>query len=256
LAVHQISDIEGRILRNEALVPGYYLASLRLSTPLPLTKPGQFVMLKVSAPGLLLRRPFSVYDHRGRAVSILYKVVGKGTAALASAGPKEEVMVLGPLGNGFTAIPRHKPVIVAGGIGLAGVRLLWSRLRGKASLFWGCGSDAEIGLVSGLFQCDPHVSTDDGSFGCRGNVIDLFAQHLPQMERPLQIFACGPRAMFQALRELLASERIPCQVLLEEKMACGLGICFGCVTKTIDEDEPYKRVCKEGPVFDLWQISL
>jgi dihydroorotate dehydrogenase electron transfer subunit len=76
------------------------------------------------------------------------------------------------------------------------------------------------------------------------------------MERPLQVFACGPEAMFVTLRELLDHERLPCQVLLEERMACGLGICFGCVKKTLDETEPYKRVCKEGPVFDLWQICL
>ncbi|MGA2110324.1 MAG: dihydroorotate dehydrogenase electron transfer subunit, partial [Syntrophorhabdales bacterium] len=70
------------------------------------------------------------------------------------------------------------------------------------------------------------------------------------------VFACGPEPMFVSLRDLLKDERIPCQVLLEERMACGLGVCFGCVRKTLDEAEPYKRVCKEGPVFDLWQISL
>ena len=255
--MHKIGDVGGRILKNQVVVPGYYLASIRLSAPLPPAKPGQFIMLKVPAADVFLRRPFSIYDYRRGILSILYKVAGKGTAALASAGPKEEVMVLGPLGNGFTMLPGHKPIIVAGGIGFAGVRLLWSKTRGKALLFWGCASNTESGLVSGLFGGDSYISTLDGSIGCKGNVVELLAQHLPRTEKPFQVFACGPQAMFVALRELLlARERVPCQVLLEERMACGLGICFGCVTKTLDEGEPYKRICKEGPVFDLWRISL
>ncbi len=254
--MHKISDVEGRIVKNRLVVPGHYLTSIRLSAPLPPAKPGQFIMLKVPAVDVFLRRPFSVYDYRRGMLSILYRVAGKGTAALASTAPKAKVMILGPLGNGFTALPGHRPVIVAGGVGLAGVRLLWAKTRRKASLFWGCANDAECGLLSGFFPGEPYVSTIDGSFGCRGNVVELLAQHLPRMERPLQVFACGPQTMFIALRQLLLSERIPCQVLLEERMACGLGICFGCVTKTLDEDEPYRRVCKEGPVFDLWRISL
>jgi dihydroorotate dehydrogenase electron transfer subunit len=212
-------------------------------------------MVQIPECGVFLRRPFSIYDYDSGMVSILYKVAGKGTAALAST-TKKEVMVLGPLGNGFTLRPAHKPVIVAGGIGLAGIGLLWAATRAEATVFWGCTNDAETGLVSAFPHGEPLVATMDGSFGCKGNVIELLAQHLPQMKRPIQVFACGPEAMFVSLRELLAKERIPCQVLVEERMACGLGICFGCVRKTLDENEPYKRVCKEGPVFDLWQISL
>jgi dihydroorotate dehydrogenase electron transfer subunit len=254
--VTQIGDIKAKILENRPIVPGYHLASFRLSTAMPSVKPGQFIMLKVPSSDVLLRRPFSIYDYGKGVLSILYKVAGRGTAALASAPPREEVMVLGPLGKGFTVLPRHKPVIVAGGIGLAGVRLLWWKTRGKAALFWGCANEGESGLLRGSLLGEPYVSTIDGSFGCKGNVIELLAEHLPRMERPLQVFACGPEAMFVTLRELLDHERLPCQVLLEERMACGLGICFGCVKETLDETEPYKRVCKEGPVFDLWQICL
>jgi dihydroorotate dehydrogenase electron transfer subunit len=96
----------------------------------------------------------------------------------------------------------------------------------------------------------------DGSFGCRGNVVDLLADRIAGIEKPFQVFACGPEGLYKSLADLLGKERMPCQVLLEERMACGFGICFGCVRKTDDENEPYKRVCKEGPVFDLWRISL
>jgi dihydroorotate dehydrogenase electron transfer subunit len=219
-------------------------------------RPGQFVMLKVPSSEVFLRRPFSVYDYRRGLLSVLYKVAGKGTAALAEARARQRVMVLGPLGNGFTVLAGHEAIVVAGGIGIAGVSLLWSKLRGKKSLFWGCASDAEAGLVNDMISCEPYVSTMDGSLGCKGSVVDLLAQHIAVLNRPAQVFACGPEPMFVSLRDLLKDERIPCQVLLEERMACGLGVCFGCVRKTLDEAEPYKRVCKEGPVFDLWQISL
>ncbi len=251
-----MDDIEGLIVRNDPVVPGYFRASIRLSKPMASIRPGQFVMLKVPSSEVFLRRPFSIYDYHRGLLSVLYKVAGKGTTALAEARARQHVMVLGPLGNGFTVLPGHEAIVVAGGIGIAGVSLLWSKLRGKKSLFWGCASDAEAGLVNDMVSCEPYVSTMDGSLGCKGSVVELLAQHITVLKRPAQVFACGPEPMFASLRDLLEGERIPCQVLLEERMACGLGICFGCVRKTLDEAEPYKRVCKEGPVFDLWRISL
>jgi dihydroorotate dehydrogenase electron transfer subunit len=72
----------------------------------------------------------------------------------------------------------------------------------------------------------------------------------------VEVFTCGPEGMVKSIRKEIENMKTPCQVLVEERMACGLGLCFGCAVKTIDEKEPYKRACKEGPVFDLWQISL
>lgn len=254
--MERIDDMEGEILRNEPVVPGYFRASIRLSKPMAPVRPGQFVMIKVPSADVFLRRPFSIYDYRRDVLSILYKVVGKGTAALSEAGAREKVMVLGPLGNGFALLPGHDRVLVGGGIGIAGIYLLWSRLKGRKTLFWGCTSNAELGLLDRIISCGPYVSTMDGSFGCEGSVIDLLTENIDRLNKPFQIFACGPEAMFVGLREVLRKEQTPCQVLVEERMACGLGICFGCAKKTLDESEPYKRVCKEGPVFDLWQISL
>ena len=255
--MEQIADIRGTIIQNIAIIPGYHLASIRLATPMPPPRPGQFVMISIPSREVFLRRPFSIYEYGDGVLSILYKVTGKGTGLLASAGQNDEIMVLGPLGNGFTVLPDHRAAIVAGGIGLAGIRLLWLSMKGRASLYWGCTNQAEGSLLSGFYSGDPLISTIDGSLGCKGNVVELFAQHLPQLDRPLQVFACGPEAMFLSLRQTLDNkERVPCQVLVEERMACGLGICFGCVKRTTDDVEPYKRVCKEGPVFDLWQICL
>ncbi len=254
--MNRIDDIEGTIIRNEPVVPGYRLAAIRLARPMAEVKPGQFVMVRVPSAEVFLRRPFSIYTYRAGVVSILYKIVGTGTRELAAAAAGTKLMLLGPLGNGFDLLPGHHPVLVAGGIGIAGVYLLWLSCKRKATLFWGCTSDADMGLLNRIAPDATRVATIDGSFGCRGNVVELLARELPAMARPVQVFACGPEPMFRSLREVLKDEKVPCRVLLEERMACGLGVCFGCVTKTLDAAEPYKRVCKEGPVFDLWQISL
>ena len=252
----RIDDIEGAIIQNQAVAPGHYLAAVKLAKPMAGPAPGQFVMVRTGGPGVFLRRPFSIYDYGRSVLRILYRVAGKGTSYLAGLGRGEKLSVLGPLGKGFTPFQGHAPVIVAGGIGLAGVHLLWRRMRGRAALFWGCTSGDDVGLLGSIAECGPYVSTIDGTFGCRGNVVDLLADRMGQIERPFQVFACGPEGMYRGLAGLLSKDRIPCQVLIEERMACGFGVCFGCVRKTDDENEPYKRVCKEGPVFDLWRISL
>jgi dihydroorotate dehydrogenase electron transfer subunit len=108
-----------------------------------------------------------------------------------------------------------------------------------------------------MLHLNPMVSTLDGSYGFEGNVIALLGGYIESTKgEDRQIFVCGPDGMVRNLRKLIERDRTPCQVLVEERMACGLGLCFGCVIKTVDEKEPYKRVCKEGPVFDLWEILL
>lgn len=254
--MHPIDDIEGTIIQNQPVVTGHYLAAVRLDRPMHAPSHGQFVMVRTGGEGVFLRRPFSIYDYGRSVLRILYRVAGAGTSHLAGMARGARVAVLGPLGNGFTPLPGHTPVIVAGGIGIAGVHLLWARMKGKASLFWGCTSADDVGLLGRIAECEPYISTIDGSFGCRGNVVDLLADRMGEIKKPIQVFACGPEAMYRSLAGLLGKERIPCQVSLEERMACGFGVCFGCVRKTDDEKEPYKRVCKEGPVFDIWRISL
>jgi dihydroorotate dehydrogenase electron transfer subunit len=252
----QFSDIKGKIIRNSPVATGYHLLSVRLEAPMPTIKAGQFVMVKAPSPEIFLRRPFSIYDYKRGVVSVLFKITGKGTDSLSQAKTGSEVIILGPLGNGFSPLHDHHPVIVAGGIGLAGINLLHSKLKEPPPLFWGCAGASESDLMKGFSGENIHIASIDGSIGFKGNVIELFAQKLPQLSKPIQVFACGPHAMFKSLKELLSHQNIPVHVLLEEKMACGIGICFGCVTKTTDIIEPHKRVCKEGPVFDLWQISL
>jgi dihydroorotate dehydrogenase electron transfer subunit len=252
-----MDDIEGKILSNNSIAPGYHLLRIRLSGSMGAVRPGQFVMMKIPDGEVFLRRPFSIYDYQKGVLTIMYKVVGKGTEQLSRATKGTPVLTLGPLGRWFAVDERRVPVVVAGGIGFAGVYALIKKLHGKASIFFGCSTKDEVALLKDAMRFHPLVATLDGSCGFRGNVIRLLKKHLNGLKgKNVEIFSCGPDNMVKSLRGLIEPHRIPCQVLLEERMACGMGLCFGCVKKTTDVQEPYKRVCKEGPVFDLWEISL
>lgn len=220
-------------------------------------KPGQFIMLKVPDGDVFLRRPFSIYDYSKDTITIVYRVVGKGTKSLSETEKNKKTFVLGPLGNGFSITKRDVYIVIAGGIGVAGVHLLIKSLKDKARVFYGCSSKEELRIIDDITRLDPAIATLDGSGGFKGNIVTLFRKQKKAFERKnVEIFTCGPEGMVKSIRKEIEDMKTPCQVLVEERMACGLGLCFGCAIRTIDEKEPYKRACKEGPVFDLWQISL
>lgn len=239
------------------LIPGYHMLTIRLSKPMDPGSPGQFVMLRIPGSEVFLRRPFGIYRYARQVLTLMYRVVGKGTERLSKAVKNETVFVLGPLGKGFHVGKRDRYLVVAGGIGIAGVRTLIGTLKGKTTLLFGCSRKEETAIIEDLRHLNPAVATMDGSEGFKGDVVSLLGRSLAEMKgENIEIFACGPVNMLKSLKGLLDKERQPCQALVEERMACGLGLCFGCVIETNDETEPYKRVCKEGPVFDLWQIRL
>jgi dihydroorotate dehydrogenase electron transfer subunit len=252
-----MDDIEARIIENRNIVSNYFLLKLKLSKPMGTIRPGQFVMLKVPDGDIFLRRPFSVYDYSKETVSVVYRVVGKGTEVLSRAEKNKKTFVLGPLGNGFALSKRDEYIIITGGIGVAGVHLLIKTLKKKARIFYGCSNKEEFKVVEDISRYNLAISTLDGSKGFKGDVVALFRKEEKIFSgKDVEIFTCGPHGMIKSIRKAIEKSKTPCQVLVEERMACGLGLCFGCVVKTIDEKEPYKRACKEGPVFDLWQISL
>jgi dihydroorotate dehydrogenase electron transfer subunit len=246
---------------------------IRLHSPdlAALVRPGQFLMLRL--PGRsdpLLGRPFALYDtvldSKGRpaAVDVVYLVVGKVTGLMAELRSGDRVEVWGPLGNGFPELQDLDHVgLVAGGIGqtpfLAHVReLLGTRGYGgrparrgarRVSLFYGVRT-ADLAAGVEDFRAagaEVHLSSDDGSVGHHGFVTQLLAQH----PRPQHLVGCGPEPMLRALAKLAAEWAVPCHVSLETPMACGVGICFSCVTRVkIGDGWDYRRVCVEGPVFD------
>jgi dihydroorotate dehydrogenase electron transfer subunit len=250
-------DTEAQIIENRNIVLDYFLLRLKPVKTMGKVIPGQFIMLRIPGNEVFLRRPFSIYDYDRDILTIMYKVVGKGTELLSKTGNGTLTSVLGPLGNGFHVGKRDAYLTVAGGIGIAGIHFLIKVLKGKASVFFGCSSHIETALLKDIAHFNPMVSTLDGSYGYKGNVVEMLKNHLETTDNiDRELFVCGPEGMLKSLKASIDKNKISCQALVEERMACGLGLCFGCVKKTIDQNEPYKRVCKEGPVLDLWEISL
>ena len=233
-------------------------------------RPGQFVMLRLPKTNdPLLGRPFALYDTilqdgKPAALDVVYLVVGKMTRKLADVVAGEPLEVWGPLGKPFLDVGEPERVtFVAGGIGqtpfLAYAReLLGERGFGgdaprkrtaNVALYYGVRTE---NLAAGVedFRAagvDVRLASDDGSVGFHGFVTQLLESHGPT--GPL--VGCGPEPMLHALSKLAATWGVPCQVSLETPMACGVGICFSCVTKVATPDGwDYKRVCVDGPAFD------
>lgn len=229
-------------------------------------QPGQFVMVKVGEGfDPLLRRPFAAFPRReGSAIllEIYYLVVGRGTEILSHLVPGTAVEVVGPLGTGFHFHPDADPVlIVAGGIGIAPLRGLIHQVvkssAGQLHLFLGAKSAPSL-LFHSEFAHLPlslHLATEDGSLGHQGMVTEIFGEFLltPFSGHRPQCFSCGPLPMVRAIAEACEKRHLPCQVSLEARMACGMGVCLGCVVKVrpsaLSPDGEYRRVCVEGPVF-------
>ena len=271
------SFIAAPILTHRKMARDTY--HIRLGCPVlaAAIRPGQFVMVRIAgSQDPLLGRPFALYDTvldaNGTpvAIDVVYLVVGKMTKLLAQAAVGDSVEIWGPLGNGFPP-PRSSEhvALVAGGIGqtpfLAHIRELLGtrgyagqprrRFANKVSLYYGVrAADLAAGLIDFTDAgADLHLASNDGSLGHHGFVTDLLASHHP---RPGHLYGCGPEPMLRALARFAEAESIPCHVSLETPMACGIGICFSCVTPVKTSDGwDYKRVCVEGPVFDACSLK-
>jgi len=227
------------------------------------TKPGHFLAVQVGGPesSMLLRRAFAIYDVKARGVyggtvEFVFAVHGKGTAWLAGRRPQDKLDVVGPLGKPFR-LPAQpvNATLVGGGYGSAPLLPLATALRDR-----GCRVDFVLGAgsVDRLFgQLDAkriassiEVTTDDGSMGRRGRVSDVLPQVLDRTGSEV-VYACGPMAMLRAVTDLATERGIPCQVAVEESMACGIGVCMTCVLPVVGDDGVTRMVrsCVEGPVF-------
>ncbi len=259
------------VTANILLARRTYLIRLHFPELARAIRPGQFLMLRI--PGTtdpLLGRPFALYDtaldDQGQpvGVDVVYLVVGKVTGLLSALGPGDRVEAWGPLGNGFPDLAGAAHVgLVAGGIGqtpfLAHVRdLLGTRGYGgraprrtaqRVTLYYGVRT-ADLAAGARDFTAAGaavHLATDDGSLGFHGNVTQLLESHPP----PDHLVGCGPEPMLHALAELARRRQLPCHLSLETPMACGVGICFSCVTRVATPAGwDYRRVCTDGPVFD------
>lgn len=247
---------------------------------------GQFVMLRIAnRDNPLLGRPLAVYNvifdakNQPWALDVVYLVVGKMTKPLAEMQIGTKLDVWGPLGNGFPMLPSEEVIIVAGGIGQTPFLLLGKDYLGhglaqlrdpseqqpfvtadRVTLLYGARNKEYLACVDDFEKAGitVKVSTDDGSAGYHGLVTGLLKQELA---RPIvgkrTIFSCGPERMMEAVSEVALHNNVPCYVSLETPMACGIGICFSCVTKVKQDDGSwdYRRTCVEGPVFEAAKIE-
>ena len=260
------------VRENLPLSGGHYLLSLYSPTQARATRPGQFAMLRLpNRSDILLRRPMSIYDVRPASrkskspalIQILFKVVGRGTRAMAELRPGDALEVLAPLGHGFFRedyqgmLPRVDEVVhVAGGIGIAALLLAARELhrRGiRQRLFFGGRSRADLVCFKdfgGLVQ-KTILATEDGSRGQKGFVTVALKNHLARNKRrKALLMVCGPWPMLEACRGLARTYGHTCLVSMENRMGCGVGVCLGCSIGVEGEGHgAYERVCTEGPVF-------
>ncbi len=252
---------EIEIISNKVVGEGYYRMALRSRRLVKEALPGQFVHIRVgSGYEPLLRRPISIHSLDDKETfSILYEVVGSGTEELARKKAANTIDVIGPAGNGFEFYEGKKRLIlVGGGIGVA--PLLFAaqeglRRRMDITMLIGAKDRDRLLCVADFktLGCAVETSTDDGSAGRQGYVTDLLEEAMVGGGAgPASIFACGPKPMMRRAAVTAGLYEVPCQVSLEESMACGIGMCLGCAVMTI---EGYKRVCADGPVFAAREIA-
>lgn len=213
--------------------------------------PGQFIHLKVnnlSQP--LLRRPISIagIDSAAGTLTLIYRVIGQGTELLSRVCPGDQLDCLGPLGCGFN-LEATRPLLIGGGMGLAPLAGLAGQLCPRPTTVLMGGRTKEELFWEEIFQasCQSiHITSDDGSIGAQGFTVDVLPRLLAT-EKFDQIYTCGPQPMMKQVAQIASQHNIPCQVSLEEYMACGIGGCLACTCAGTDGKR--RKVCTEGPVF-------
>ena len=230
---------DGYILSNKEISPNIYELILQGDFK---GKPGQFYMLRGwNSLDPLLARPISIANLEGGNITFLYEVRGRGTHIVSQLNKGDRLSILGPLGNGFNFnIQDKKIAIVSGGVGIAPMLYLAKSLKLRADLYAGFRSDTYYLDVFSPYVKDIYVSTEDGSQGYKGYIVDIFEGNKYDL-----VYTCGPIPMMKALIEK-CNGKLPIYISMEKRMACGIGTCLGCTVETINGID---RVCKEGPVF-------
>ena len=238
-----IQDIY-KIKSNQALTADIFKMVLEGDTS-AITAPGQFINIQLE--GKFLRRPISVCDYDDSTITIIYKVVGEGTAQMSKLQQGEALDCLVGLGNGYDISKSKAPLVIGGGVGIPPLYNLTKRLLAdgqKPKVILGFNTESEIFYLEEFraLGCEVRVTTVDGSFGTKGFVTDAMGADYDYF------YTCGPMPMFRAIE---AKVQTSGQYSFEERMGCGFGACMGCSCKT---KYGYKRICKDGPVLEREEI--
>ncbi len=247
-----------QILENKKINHAYWkltFSSAKLSRSV---LPGQFVNIQLDESGdPFLRRPFSYYRTKGNKIEILYEILGRGTKLLTNKKRGDLLKALGPLGKSFTErAPGKKHILVAGGVGVPPLLFLAEKAP-IAHLLIGCKSKGEALPKSETAKVKGNVgyTTEDGSYGKKGFVTVLLHQIIRAEKNPKTLFiqTCGPHAMMDAVIKIARKFGIEGEASIDERMACGVGACLGCMVKTKDG---FKTSCVEGPVFSFSELAI
>lgn len=234
------------------------ILTLQYSKTLPEIFPGQFVEIEIPEnKNVFLRRPFSVYDvdYETNSIKVLIKNVGEGTKTLCLQKVGKKLNLIFPLGNSFTIPKNAKVLLVGGGVGIAPMMFLSKFLKEKGNfpeVLYGSRNSSEIAEKELFMQnAELHICTDDGSEGFHGFVTNhkCLSENIEQYSF---IYACGPNVMMKAVAQKAQAKNIPCEVSLENRMACGIGACLCCITPTTDGN---LTTCLKGPVFDAAKLK-
>lgn len=249
-----------KIVSQERIGTDIYSMWLQTSQIAKNASPGQFVSVYCRDGSRLLPRPISIceIDRQRDQLRLVYRVAGKGTKEFSRLHPGVALRVMGPLGNGFPLKEAQdkKVLLVGGGIGIPPMLETAKQLDTRKVLVMGYRDelflDQELKRYGTLY-----IATEDGSEGTRGNVLDAIREN---ELHPEVIFACGPTPMLRALKEYAQEKQIPCWISMEERMACGIGACLGCVCQSKEMDSHShvhnKRICKDGPVFLSTEVEI
>ena len=254
-----MQEITARVLSCEPLCAGLIRIVLHAPEIAGQAQAGQFIHMLVPDGAHVLRRPISLmaFDRAAGTLTLAIQPKGRGTQILCAMKPGDGVQCLGPLGTGFDGSGAGTIYFVGGGVGVAPVCCAMDAFATPDSrAFFGFrGREYAYGMTQA--PCAVTAVSDDGTLGEKALVtkplLDAIAQRQPDL-----IMACGPAPMLVAVQQIALERGIPCQLSLEERMGCGIGACLGCNVKAVHPDGSwsYKRVYKDGPVFDAKEVDL
>jgi len=250
-----VTDEKCRVLEHTDIGSGYRCIVFEAPQIASAAEPGQFVHVRVPAlEASALRRPFSIFNAENGRLELLYKTVGRGTAALNAVKPGDEVSVMGPLGHGFPTDCSGEPLLVGGGFGVAPLYFLARIMKGKVlspKLFVGGRTKSDLLALDRFAALGVQVfpATNDGSAGAKGLVTDPLDDELIRLRgagRQFELFACGPDPMLKAVSMRATGSKSRGWISMDRHMVCGVGACYACIQKTVRGNS---RCCIEGPVF-------
>lgn len=260
-------QVFAELIKKEKLLEGLYKFSVDAKEIVELANPGNFIEIRINENSdPFLRRPISIYnlDKKNGVLEFIFQVKGKGTELLAKKKEGDKIDIIGPLGNGTFKFEEYKNIaVIGGGIGIFPLYELSKQAKNagkKVYTYLGFRNKDLVTLEKEFEDVSTIliITTDDGSYKNSGFAINYLKNDLEKNNIDC-IYACGPLPMLKAVKKLAEEKEIPCQISLEEKMGCGMGVCLGCAVRTAtstDDNPQYLHVCKAGPVFNSKMVQI